>query len=83
MEKAIEKRRELLTLDAHAPQCYSSWVCLCVCVHESTSIFPKSNELVKKTYESPQHCSRLIYKVSFFVKQPLHEDTASSRRYRI
>ena len=32
MEKAIEKRRELFTLGAHAPQCYSSWVCLCVCV---------------------------------------------------
>ena len=66
----------LLTLGAHAPQGYSSWVCVCVCVCVSSSIFPKSNELARKTYGSPQRCNRLIYKVFFFVKQP-------SMRYKI
>ena len=46
---------------------------VCVCV--SGSIFPNSNESAKKSYGSPQCCSRLIYNVFFFVKQPLREDT--------
>ena len=52
----------------HALQGYSS----CVCV--SGSIFPNSDELAKKNYGSPQRCSRLIYNVGFFIKQPLRED---------
>ena len=51
----------LLTLGAHAPQGYSSWVCVCV----SGLIFPNSSKSAKKNYGSPQHFSRLIYKVFF------------------
>ena len=52
----------LLTLGAHALQSYNG-VCVCVCVQFN---FPNSNELTKKAYGSPQHCSRLIYNVFFF-----------------
>ena len=48
----------------HALQGYSS----CVCV--SGSNFPNSDELANKNYRSPQRCSRFIYNVGFFIKQP-------------
>ena len=51
----------LLTLGTHAPQGYSS----CVCV--SSSLFSNSNESARNTYRSPQFCNRLIKNVGFFV----------------
>ena len=48
------RERLLLPLAAHAPQGYSS----CVCV--SSSIFSNSNKSARKTYGLPQRCNRLI-----------------------
>ena len=66
----------LLTLGAHAPQGYSSWVCVCVCV------------CVRFDFSKPLRIGQEDLRIAsalqaIDLKRGVFRKTASSRRYRI
>ena len=70
LEVTASSWKILLTLGAHAPQCYSSWLCLCV-------RFAFFHTVTNRPRRPTDRLSAAInwFKMCFFVEQPLRKAT--------